>query len=113
MSQTHTRNMAHISTTGVPADAYKTEGILDSSQARSALILCTRAAHTGANAGLWGRLARQLPGLALACIFRHGLRLAMQVWGGTPGILGTPKAMPELLNCSLDVHAPKDISSCT
>ncbi len=101
--------------TAVPADAYKTGAILDSGQAGSALILCTRAAHTGPNAGLGGRLARQLPGLALACLFRHGLRLAMQVWGGSPGkgILSSPKAVPELLNCSLDVHAPEDVSCCT
>ena len=54
MSQTHTRNMAHTSATGVPGDAYKTGGLLDSSQARSALILCIGAAHTWTNAGLWG-----------------------------------------------------------
>ncbi len=100
--------------TGVPADAHKTGSILDSSQARSALILSTRAAHTRANTRLWGRLARQLPGLALACLFRHGLRLAMQVWGRSPGkgILGSPKAVPELLNCSFDVHAPENVSCC-
>lgn len=39
----------------------------------------------------------------------------MQVWRGSPGngILGSPKAMPELLNCSFDVHAPENVSSCT